>query len=95
MHTTRTTFDKVVSKGSQRLWRHEKPAMGAAALSASVVEAWRHLDGALDGVSELPFLDGPTVRSIAAGRMAVNSATVAFLLNLDGASQALSAMPVR
>lgn len=79
------TVGKVGRKVRQRARPRGRPAQGAEALAALVRQSWQDDDTQLADVARLPFLDEETVRSVATGRQASDSTSVAFLALLSAA----------
>jgi asparagine synthase (glutamine-hydrolysing) len=75
---------RATKKLPQRIARREKAAPGASDLGPLVLRAWAARPGALARLEDLPFLRPEVIKAVASGNRPAASASVGFLLDLDG-----------
>lgn len=78
-----TTLRKLSRKVDQRVRGRGRPARGAAFVADRVQEAWEHQTGALQSLSDLPWVDARIIDEVANGRRRLDPASVGLLLNLE------------
>lgn len=74
---------RVRQKVHRRLTRRGKTPVGTARLAAAILTAWQTEPP--NALAEVPWLDQESLEQVVAGRIVLNTPSVAFLMNLDGA----------